>query len=707
MADNTIISLCYVSDKNDKTTRMCRVADYINGRFVPYAYDTSRDFYGEERDILIGQNYDVLAEIGEVAVFNWYPYMSGDNQWWTNVKRNNEIPWSEVVVLISIDSPKKLIASLKNGIQLESPFDGKHDLILVSRLDYSSGCNAVLAPKGTLKCKDNLIRLNEDVLKLPIGSIDVRNATGTCQCRYSPSNTRRFLRETEGFVEKKQFLVKEPIEVVKDIIQGNITYFDSDVLSRREKQLLRSVVARVNEPTIIDLVCDKLGCGVHEAHNYINQYIEAAKFKLDKQSALSIIEKLIESDVDAVVEMKKAVKEEWIAENEALVAEKKKEIEHYTEVLHTAKDAAEKEKARVQQAVQSEENKQKRLTKENEELTESVTNLKKLKEDLETEIQGRLSRAKDNLAGSMLDRALMMPVAQAQQPIASEVKVPKAYTVSFQDEETEATSVYDCHDVAQTSWNRVCGDKEMASGLALLALAIFACNSAAIVAGEGAESIADLLSVSVCGHMPLKLHINDGADVDALAEEVESQDHQIICVINGLESGYAVARNLMERFHDSRFIITAIHGESLVMEPESLFTTFFPVLTDYFYNGRHVLELPTLDCTEELLIMEDSEQEKQAFKEAKRIVGKWLKEEFFPPLLKIRFARLIASMIMLTKELDLSDSELHTAELELVLTPWLKCLRKTDLLQRILEDDGVLDAYKKKDLINYIGMGGM
>ena len=92
MAENSIISLCYVSDKNDKTTRMCRVADYISGRFVPYVYDTSRDFFGEERDILIGQNYDVLAEIGEIAVFNWYAYKNGDNQWWTSVKRNNEIP---------------------------------------------------------------------------------------------------------------------------------------------------------------------------------------------------------------------------------------------------------------------------------------------------------------------------------------------------------------------------------------------------------------------------------------------------------------------------------------------------------------------------------------------------------------------------------------------------------------------------------------
>ncbi len=41
MADNTITSLCYVSDKNDKTTRLCRIADYINGHFEPYEHTFS------------------------------------------------------------------------------------------------------------------------------------------------------------------------------------------------------------------------------------------------------------------------------------------------------------------------------------------------------------------------------------------------------------------------------------------------------------------------------------------------------------------------------------------------------------------------------------------------------------------------------------------------------------------------------------------
>ena len=707
MADNTITSLCYVSDKNDKTTRLCRIADYINGHFEPYEYDTERDFYGEDRDLLIGQNYDVQANVGEIAVFDWYAYMGAGNQWWTSVKRNNEITWTETVVRIGFVSPMKLIEALKDGIKLETPFDGNHDLILVSNRDYDSGCNAVLAPKGSLRCKDDLIFLSDDVIKLPIGAIEVRYATGSCQCRYSPSDKRRYLKKPEGFSEKKQLFVKKPIEVVKDIIQGNIAYFVSGTMGRREKQQLRGVVARVTEPTIVDLVSEKLDCSVYEAQKYINQFIEEAKLKIDSQVTLSMIERLIENDSDAVAELKKTVRKEWLAENEALTAEKKKEIEKYTEDLKAAKDAAEKEKTRLQQTLQSEESKRKRLTEENEELTESVKDLKKLKEDLETEIQERLSKAKENLAGSMLDRALMMPAAQVQQPAVSEIKAPKAYTLSFRDEETETTDVYDCHDVAQIGWNRVCGDEAMASGLALLALAVFACNNSVVVAGEGAEPIADLLSVSVCGHLPLKLHINDGADADALAEEVESNNHQIICVINGLESGYSVARDLMERFHDSRFIFTAMHSESLVMEPESLFTTFFPVLTDYFFNGRYVKELPNLDCSAELLSLEDSEKEKQAYKEAKRIVGKWLKEEFFPPLLKIRIARLIASMMMLTKELGLSDSELHTAELELVLTPWLKCLRRTELLQRLLEEDSTLDSEKKKDLINYIGMGGM
>ena len=84
-----------------------------------------------------------------------------------------------------------------------------------------------------------------------------------------------------------------------------------------------------------------------------------------------------------------------------------------------------------------------------------------------------------------------------------------------------------------------------------------------------------------------------------------------------------------------------------------------------------------------------------------------MKDAFFPPLFKVRCAKLIASMIVLSKELDLGDTLLRTTELELVLTPWLKCLRRNELLQGILENDTVLDDYKKKDLMNYIGVDGI
>ncbi len=706
MENNTIISLCMVGNKNDKTTELCRFADYIKGRFVPYTYNYNQDFFAEERDLLIGMNYDILADSEEIGVFEWFTYKSSDNQWRTSVKRNQEIPWCEVLHLDYVENPAMLIQMLKNGIKLETPFDGMHDLILVSRKD-TAGMNAILLQKGMLKIWDSTVSLKEDVLKVPMGTVDLRAATASCQCRRSKYDKRRYLRASDGFVLKQRLLVKEPVEVVKDILQGNIRYFESDVLSRREKQLLRSVITRVTEPTIVDMVCSRLECTVEQAHSYINQYIQAARIKLDRQTALSIIEKLVESDVDAVLEMKNAVKEEWLSENKAIVAEKKKEIEHYNNILNTASEAAKKETERIKQATKQEESKQSRLAKENEELEKSVNDLIKLKEELEQEIQNRLNRARNDLAGTMLDHVLRMPATEAPPLVIPEMKAPKSFTVSFREEETEEAGIYDCHEVMQTDWNRICGDRDLSAGLSLIALAAFACNWPILVAGEGAELIADLLSVSICGHVPLKLRIRDEADLESLAEAVAAQNHRIICVINGLESGYLPARELMERFRDSRFIFTAMHGESLAMEPESLFSAFFPILTDYFYNGRIVQNLPTLDCCAELLKLENSEKEKQAFREAKKIVGKWLKDEFFAPLLKIRCARLVASMIILAKELDVGDRALRTFELELVLTPWLKCLRRTELLQRILESDTVIDAKKKNDLINYIGMGGM
>ena len=700
MQDKVITSLCYVDSKNDKTARLCRIADYENGRFNPYSYHPDQDFFGEERDLLYGQNYEVLAEQGEIAVFDWYSFLNSDNQWRTKVKRNNSIAWCEVLTKMQYDSPYAIIERMKKeGITVASNYDGKRDLVIVTMIDLT-GSNAVYLKKENVKLQNTKLYLADNVTKLPVGTVEVTRATDCCQCRYLKTD-QRYLHSLEGFKEKKQKNVKQPIEIVRDIIQGNVGYFESEVLSRREKQMLKGIIARVTEPTIVDLVCSKMDCTVQEANEYINQYIDAAKLKMDKETALSVIQKLVESDVDAVLEMKKVVKEEWLTENEALITEKKKEIAQYNEMLKTTEEEAKKERTRVHQGIQTEEGKLKKLKAQNDELTESIESLKGLKTDLEQEIQERLANAKNNLAGSMLDQALLSPVVPQQA-----VSVTKTFTVHYQEMETEKASIYDCNDVAVVDWKRVCGDEDMSAGLALIALATFACNRSILVAGEGAETIADMLCVSACGHKPLKLHIRDDADLDELISEVEVREHKVVCVLNGLESGYTAGRELMEHFRDSRFIFTAMHWESLTMEPESLFSAFFPILTDYFYNGRHVQELSTLDCSEELLKLEDSENEKKAFKAAKRSVGKWLKNDFFPPILKVRCAKLIASMKMLADELDLSDSVLHTAEVELVLTPWLKCLRKSELIYEILEEDTLLDTDKKRDLTNYVGMGG-
>ena len=43
MSDN-ILSLCYVSKRTDKYTQFCRIADLVDGDFIPYTY-SGTDFY--------------------------------------------------------------------------------------------------------------------------------------------------------------------------------------------------------------------------------------------------------------------------------------------------------------------------------------------------------------------------------------------------------------------------------------------------------------------------------------------------------------------------------------------------------------------------------------------------------------------------------------------------------------------------------------
>ena len=50
MSDN-ILSLCYVSKRTDKYTQFCRIADLVDGDFIPYTYSVT-DFYDTDRDLI-------------------------------------------------------------------------------------------------------------------------------------------------------------------------------------------------------------------------------------------------------------------------------------------------------------------------------------------------------------------------------------------------------------------------------------------------------------------------------------------------------------------------------------------------------------------------------------------------------------------------------------------------------------------------------
>ena len=49
-----IVSLCYVSKRGDKSTELCRIADWVDGNFEPYTYNTNTNFYDTERDLIYG-----------------------------------------------------------------------------------------------------------------------------------------------------------------------------------------------------------------------------------------------------------------------------------------------------------------------------------------------------------------------------------------------------------------------------------------------------------------------------------------------------------------------------------------------------------------------------------------------------------------------------------------------------------------------------
>lgn len=69
-----IISLCYVNSRRERSVELCRIADYVDGKFKPYEQDRFTNFNETNRDLIYASATEIRDEVGTIGCFEWFAY---------------------------------------------------------------------------------------------------------------------------------------------------------------------------------------------------------------------------------------------------------------------------------------------------------------------------------------------------------------------------------------------------------------------------------------------------------------------------------------------------------------------------------------------------------------------------------------------------------------------------------------------------------
>lgn len=692
-----IHSLCCIRNRGERTVEICRFADLdtYTGTFSPYSFPRGTDFYAAERDLLYG-SLSLVGEPDSIALFTWHPYQDNNNAWKTEV-RNCDLDWIEVITS-TYENPDKIVEQIRNGWRPPYPLSTWHSLLITCRT-MSSQAVSVLIPRDAFVSREGKLYFADGVIHLKTGAINVSRDTALCTYRYAQSTNRRYMINADCFVQTSTVAVQSTDTVVDSVIQAQIQKIDQSLMTRKEKQAARYALTKLSLPTVSQMIAERLQCSTEHAQELVEQYLSSRQHLLDEDAVLCLVDTLIANNSSYVQTLRMKVEEDWRKQQAELLAAAQSRVDtlqvQYEEIqskVQAAKDAV--EKAERQRLI----------------CEEQAQDALQLQADIDAQIKQKLAAIVQNRAAALVETAFLqaaLPSSEAAVPATISPAVTQSYSIDAPDQpETLADSALsESMADAEEAWKELCASKNLeniASELTALCFAAYACHQPLLFAGEAAESAADLYASSIIGSVCTKVWLARDTDESALLLDIEKVPHDFICIVNGLERGYDTTRRLMQHFSDSTFVVTIPHAEALAMEPDSLFSTFIPVLLDCFCADTHFQPLQPFSCASNLQTYEQPKP-----KELAKVIStqqKWFDGGFTSPLLRRRCASMAAFIERFYRDNFLSAGSAEEASLVLLFFSLMKCLNRKESVSRIFDRTTTMNDDLRELLLAYAGI---
>jgi len=557
--ENEHISLCCVNNEfYDDKIWLTRLADISeNGQVIPFVFNDDLPPRFENRERLIHK--DGPNDIGFVGIWNWTaePNYNDPTKDYVITTYNTTLCAIEIVILPDCGTVQEIVEKLKNGI----------DAVITSGKTLFVHIQSDGFLEGVL-CNNSDLDIGKSTAKLSGTAINLSQYRINRNDVFKASNNKMYYGKVYLGIPNDIVHTKDTMEIIKSIIIDSISWQNyKGRATKNEWKNFKSFVSELRTESVIEKIKKTLFCSTFEAEELLNEFVKNASDYIDANTIDDqIILSAINSNSQLIDKCKQLIRDEWVLENDAEMQQKEKEISEKKALIEELEFNYLSLNSRIEE-----------LKKDETVIDQSITEKRKLAEDVEGEVQRRIVSAQKNAAEFIASQSFV-----SNSGFGEGMKYSNAhYTVGISND-----SEFD----QNSSWNDVLETiscelfeagvvEKYTRGLAAYLYSAYLLRYPVLIVGPNADNIVDAFSLSLYGRKAGEL-VFDGEYDESIVELCRNCDDRVIKIVNPFANKWISSIPRIIGKDDRFFVAVYPYADDVCVEPKGLLNVFLPVFTE-------------------------------------------------------------------------------------------------------------------------------
>lgn len=501
-----------------------------------------------------------------VGIWNWrtVPNISDPTKDFIETAYNKECWPTEVVLLEGCEASKDIIEKLKAGIPLVVL---STHIMFASRGETINKYIGLLCSAQELRSTSGVVSIKDEVLTLPQYSF--------AQCDLLSYKSRFFLRRLDIGIPELILNVKDPLEIVKEVVLKRITWANAKQkgLVKAQYRQIRDFLSEIPTADICADIAFQAGCSEEHSKKLFEEFRKrASEYITSGNIENDILKDVLKNSPEFVKRCKQILTEEWEKEYKSRIAEANTTVE---------KKSAEIRDKDEQLSVLSADYLDKQS--QYEKIKAFLDEREQLAVDVERKVEERISSAKRNAADFIAEQAFIQKssengsIHEEIQFLAGQILPQDALTINTSWRE-ELESV--CAELPEAGVTA-----KFVPALAAFLYSAYLNRVPLMLMGPNGKAIADAFSAAIFGETCAQL-ICEGDYDHSVLQRTEESNAQIVVIDNAFNARWNYYINAYSQRSSKYLIAVNPFVEDLQIEPRGIVNYWTPVMTELFIDAR-------------------------------------------------------------------------------------------------------------------------